>query len=270
MRALPFCLILALLGCEAPVEEAEVLVVNTLELLREEDGRVSEGWDLDGVVSDESDPVGCFIPDLFHPDGSPGIDNAFGGLLPALEATEGAAIGALIQASVDSGELLLVMELVDMGDDCVDLNVVRGGGVPAIGGHGKILAGQTYDRDVTQPGFEGACAADDNGQVVRVSDFTMRLPLNIFDESIDLTMLDGRLEIHRRGDGGYRGIFAGGVATAEIRANMALLDGIGDEIPQIMETAMDARADLLPDANGFCSRISVGFTFEAVSAYLFD
>ena len=106
--------------------------------------------------------------------------------------------------------------------------------------------------------------------MVRVDSFGMRLPLSIFDESLDVTLIDGRLELHRGDDGSYRGIFAGGVSTAEIRTNVALLDGIGDEIPLILETAMDTRADLVPDANGFCSRISVGLTFEAVSAYLFD
>ena len=105
---------------------------------------------------------------------------------------------------------------------------------------------------------------------MRVDDFTMRLPLSIFDESLDLTLLDGRFEVHRRDDGSYQGLFAGGVTTAEIRANMATLDGVGDEIPILIETAMDSRADLNPDPNGFCSRISVGFTFDAVSAYLFD
>jgi len=244
--------------------------VQTLTLLREDEGGVSMGWDLDGIVSDEADPAGCFVADLTHPDGSPGIDNAFGGLLPALEATQGAALGALIQRAVDSGELLLILELTDQGDGCLDFNVVRGAGEPAIGGHGKILPGQTYDIDPTQPGFDGPCAATDNGNVVRLDSFGMRLPLKIFDESIDLTMVDGRFEMHRRDDGSYRGIFAGGVSTAEIRANMATLDGIGEEVPLLIETAMDNRADLLPDANGFCSRISVGFTFEAVSAYLFE
>ena len=261
--------LLLLCGCTAGPAEPEVAVVQTLQILRTTDG-TSRGWDLDGVASDENEPVGCNLQDMLHPDGTPGIDNSFGQLLPALEATEGAAVPALIQASVDSGELLLVMEVTDQGDDCIDFNLVRGAGTPSIGGHGMILPGQTYDRDLDQPGFTGECAAQDNGTVVRVDDFTMRLPLSIFDESLDLTLLDGRFEVHRRDDGSYQGLFAGGVTTAEIRANMATLDGVGDEIPVLIETAMDSRADLMPDPNGFCSRISVGFTFDAVSAYLFD
>jgi hypothetical protein len=267
--ALLLLLPLLLLACEAAPDEPEVAVISTLEILRELSEGRSNGWNLDGVVSDENDPAGCFLTDLVHSDGTPGIDNSFGGLLPALEAAGGAAISALIQASVDSGELLILLEVIENDDGCVDLNVLRGIGEPAIGGHGKILPGQTYDRDPTKPGFFGECVQDDS-RVVRTDGFEMGLPLNIFDEHIDLTMLDGRFEMHRRDDGTYDGIFAGGVSTAEIRANMALLDGIGEEIPVLMETAMDARADLEPDFNGFCSRISVGFTFEAVSAYLFD
>lgn len=265
LLAMSFCI-----GCTGTPSEPEVALIQTLTLLREDEGSTSMGWDLDGIVSDDLDPSGCFISDLSHPDGTPGIDNAFGGLLPALEATQGAALGALIQRAVDSGELLLLLELANLGDQCLDFNVVRGAGAPALGGHGKILPGQTYDVNPDQPGFAGPCAATDNGTVVRLDDFTMRLPLKIFDESIDLTLLDGRFEMHRRDDGSYRGIFAGGVTTAEIRANMASLDGIGEEVPLLIETAMDNRADLEPDANGFCSRISVGFTFEAVSAYIFE
>ncbi len=269
MRRLPLLALILALGCTGTPEEPEVAVVQTLTLLRGDDGE-SMGWDLDGVVSDAEDPAGCFIDDQTHPDGSLGIDNSFGALLPSIEATQGAALGPLIQAAVDSGELLLLLELTDQGGGCLDFNVIRGAGAPAIGGHGKILPGQTYDVDPTQPGYVGECAATDNGNVVRLADFRMRLPLQIFDESIDLTMLDGRFEMHRRDDGAYRGIFAGGVATSEIRANMAVIDGIGDDIRSLIDTAMDSRADLLPDANGFCSRISVGFTFEAVSAYLFE
>ena len=44
------------------------------------------------VASDENEPVGCNLQDMLHPDGTPGIDNSFGQLLPALEATEGAAV----------------------------------------------------------------------------------------------------------------------------------------------------------------------------------
>ena len=78
------------------------------------------------------------------------------------------------------------------------------------------------------------------------------------------------LEVHLLGDGRYRGLFGGGVDVEEIRTNVENLDGVGDEVPALINTVLDTRADLSPDSTGNCQRISVVFEFTAVSAYLFD
>ena len=88
--------------------ETITAVVNTLTYARQVDG-IANGFNLDGVISDTSDETGCFKPDLVGPDGTQGVDNAFSALIPALESTEAVALETLIQTSINSGELLLMM-----------------------------------------------------------------------------------------------------------------------------------------------------------------
>ena len=68
----------------------------------------------------------------------------------------------------------------------------------------------------------------------------------------------------------YQGRFGGGVAIDEVRTNVAALDGIGDEIPAIMDTVLDANADLAPNSAGFCTQMSVTFRFTAAIASFYE
>ena len=146
----------AILGSSCTsVAESEVVVVRELTFLREVEDGVSSGFNLDGAVSDEGDPEGCYRSDLVSPDGTPGIDNAFSNVLPALELTEASALEPLIKAAIDEGRLLLMLEMsgIDdrVSDDCVDMHFSRSIGPPALGGDGFILPGQTYEYDGTAP-----------------------------------------------------------------------------------------------------------------------
>ncbi len=252
-----------------PVESA---LISTMGFAWEDEEGVSKGFDLDGQVTLEDGPTGCGIADFVHPDGTPGIDNSFAPILPALENVGGDALDPLVQESINAGELLLLIEMEELDDvttdDCVNLHVQRAIGPPAIGTDGLILPGQTFEQDLDAPDSIVECATLTDG-VLFAQPFNMRLPLNIFDEFVDFEMLDGILDMEFNDDGTYTGAFAGGVSTAELIDNVNGLDAIPEAIPELIETVMDVRADLAPTAGGNCSRISIAFQFEGVSAYVF-
>lgn len=272
MRRVALLGLLALVGCTAPEVEVETALISEMGFAWEESEGVSQGFDLDGFTTVEGGTTGCGIPDYTSPDGAVGIDNSFAPVLPALENVGGDALDPLVQASIDDGSLLLLIEMAGLDDpaedDCVDLHVQRGIGPPAIGTNGFILPGQTFEQDLDAPDSIVECATmTDN--VLHAAPFNMRLPLNIFDEFVDFEMLDGILEMEFHDDGTYSGAFGGGIETAELIANVNGLDAIPEAIPDLIETVMDVRADLAPTNGGDCSRISVTFRFSGVSAYLF-
>jgi len=249
----------------------ELAVLREMSFVREEDG-ISDAFDLDGITSDENEPQGCYHADVLGPDGQEGIDNAFANVLPALEVAGGAAIEPLIQASINDGRLLLMIGLDGIedrqNDECVRMRLSRGAGQPAVGGDGLILPGQTFDPEPERGESVVDCATIEGG-VLRGSPFSLRLELNIFDEYIDLTMLDSVMELQLLPEYGYVGRMGGGVSVQEVKDNVATLDGIGDEIPAMIDSILDINADLAPDSFGNCTQMSVAFYFTAAAAFYF-
>jgi hypothetical protein len=233
---------------------------------------VSDGFNLDGLVSDESDPGGCFRPDLVDSEGNPGIDNAFSNILPALELTEASAVEPLIKAAIDEGRLLLMITMDGVAgrteNDCVNLVLSRASGPPALGGDGMILPGQTYDHDPDAPQSVMECGVLSDG-LLTATPLNIRLPLQVFDERVDVSLFDGIFEIEMSEDGFYHGRFGGGIDIAALMANIDTFDGVGDEVLDLLDSILGINADLMPDENGVCQRLSVAFEFEAVSAYFF-
>ena len=249
----------------------ELAVLREMTFIREGDG-VSDAFDLDGIISTEDDPQGCNHADVLGQNGEQGIDNAFANVLPALEVAGGAAIEPLIQASINDGRLLLMIGLDGIEDrsedDCVRLRISRGLGQPAVGGDGLILPGQTFDPDPSRGESIVECATIEDG-VLHGRSFSLRLELNIFDEYIDLTLLDSVMEMHLLPEYGYVGRVGGGVLVQEVKDNVATLDGIGDQIPAMIDSILDINADLAPDAWGNCTQLSVAFYFSAATAFYF-
>lgn len=280
-RVLPLALLLA--GCPTGDDDdsaavgstTELSVVTTLDFAEEEpEGFSTAGFNLDGFVSTpESDT--CGVGDLVHVEsGEEGIDNSFGAsLLPALRQIGGQAVEDLVKNAILDGELLVMIELSELddriNDDCVGVEVSRGSGRPMIGGDGAILPDQTYDQDLERPISTVECAVLTDG-VLRASPFSLQLPLSIFDESIDITLLDGVLEVELLGDGVVSGTIAGGVDIQDIKDNVAGLDGIGDQIPALIGPLLDINADLAPTNLGTCTQLSVALSYEGVGAWFYE
>ena len=245
-------------------------VVSALTFGRQEPLGVTWGFDLDGIESSIADPKGCYKADMVDPDGNSGIDSAFSGLVPALEATEGAAVEGLIEDSILEGELQLLFSItgVDdpMNDDCVTLEVAEGMEPPLLATDGTILDWQTLTRDLDVPVVRSAELEMIDGTVVG-RDMNLHLALEILGEPVIFDMKAGAMRLDIDDDGYMSGFMGGGVAIEQIFA-VSNSSEIG--ISELIESLVTTAADMSPDASGQCEQLSITFEFEATPAYLFE
>ncbi len=277
MRTLTLLALVGAAACKPPPDDSitsepesgTVVLARAVEFAGGADG-VSEGFDLDNAVTARGDNTGCGIQDYTSPNGAPGIDNAFASLMPVIAATGGQALPDLVQNAVTSGELLLLFAMSpEDADGCIPIEVARGGSAPMIGTNGLILPGQTFEIDRTQPSANVTCAHKQPDGSVLGSGLTLRLPLHVFDETIDLSMTDGTVSLTDNGDGTFHGVVSGGVSTAEVNANVQGFDAIPSALVGAIGAALNQIADLAPDGSGTCQQMSTSIVFEGVPAFLF-
>ncbi len=245
------------------VESTQVAVITEMWFARINDGE-SWGADLDGGEA------GCGVEDLTDPEGNGGIDNGFGALLPALELTEGAAIEVYIQNLINSGEILILVEMEDVDDPdedaCVNVNLLRGLGEPTVGTDKIIESGQTFDRDLDLPlsRTEGQSIVDGS---LTATPLEFSLPFTIFDVNLTFNLQESTLRFDQGVEGHHTGYLAGGLFTEEITG---FVEGREDiDIGDLVVTMVENRADLWPDESGVCQGISVVFEFKAKPAFFY-
>ncbi|NCG20504.1 MAG: hypothetical protein GWP91_15965 [Rhodobacterales bacterium] len=278
-RFLPLFLLLSCQGSpkDDPVNdgvcgttEARSFVINELFFGRIDEPGVGPGFDLDGLVSEAGDGDGCNKPDLTTASGTPGVDSAFAGLVPILEATEAAAVEGLIHDAIRLGDLLLLFEISGLdseeSDECVQVDVVRASGDPLLGTDGNLLDYQTFARHAEIPPGVVATAYVEDG-VLWGSDLDMAFELQVLDEYLDFHLERGQIRLEFAEDGSAFGEFAGVVSVAQILAEFDL-DDIG--VADLIATAVPVAADIYnPDTNT-CDWISITFRFEAVPSFIME
>lgn len=288
-RTAPLLLLAALaVACKAPEKAAEdgldtgeapaacassgpstTFLMNKVRFARIEDG-VSWGSDLDGEVTPAGSTGGCGKVDLTDPEGTPGVDNAFAGLLPALEQTEAAAISGLLQASVGAGELLLTVEMIGLddyqSDDCIAVQFGNAEGQPMLGTDGELLPGQSFSRNPNDPVTRVDEASVEDGRLVFASDFGIKL--QILDANLDLAVTRGVVRMDMAPDGqSATGHFTGGVSIDYMLTEIdkyAIDQGLKDLINTVMPAVGDLKGD-----SGECDHFSIAFEFDAIPAYFY-
>lgn len=252
--------------------EPTVFVLRSLDFISVEDG-VADGLDLDGRISEPGDGSGCGKPDFVSPDGMPGVDNQFARLLPAIQAVGGeGGFQSAISRALNTGAVLVTVEMAHLDDPrddaCVDITLGRALGAPDIGNDGLIEAGQTYDRDLEAPSYtvEGAAVLDGR---LETGPFTLSLPMVVDNIELLITVRDMYLRGRLDDDGAIRGIFAGSIVLDELNAFIDRIDE-GSALFAAMRNVLSANADLDPDEEGRCRRISIAVGVEAVPAFFFD
>jgi hypothetical protein len=267
--------ILALLACpaeKAPLvcgdaADTEVAVISTLAFGRVADDGTSEGFDLDGT----SDDV-CDIPDYTSAGGEGGVDNAFARMIPALEATEAAAVEGLVQDAIESGELLLAVELSrvedPMDDACVDVTMLRASGSPSMGTDGVMEWNQTFDRDPSG-GESTVTGAVRREGAVEARPIDLDLPIQILNADFTLPIRDGAVRLVRDELGAYTGLMAGGVPVDALY-EVASTENIDATLAAAIPSMIESNADLDADGDGVCESLSVTLAFTAVPAFFFE
>jgi len=246
-------------------------VMQQLAFAEAEDG-VVWGFDLDDHVSEVGDGGGCGKADQVDPEGTPGIDNAFATLFPAIENTEAAAVKDLMQNAVNAGELLMIFEVLGLDDpvddDCVSVRFGLGQGSPLIGTDGYILDGQSFHRSSDVDPFTMTDAELIDGTLV-ASPFSADLELQVLDAPLAFAVADGSLRVDLHPElTSASGHFGGGFSTTYV---MEVIDGNGvdDELTELLRTALPLAADL-DGPDGECLSMSVAIEYTAVPAFFYD
>ena len=250
-----------------------LFVLDTIKFARQNPKGVVVGWNLDNKVSDETDTASCGKKDFVSPDGVPGIDNQFSILVPIIESSGIAAFESLLQASVESGGVLLMVELDGLdhlsNDDQVEVRIRAGQGQPLLGTDGKVLTGQTFHLNKRDPATvcgKGPLKAG----VVDFGPFDIDLPLQIFGKEYILEMRSCHVRFRILDDQRIDAGIIGGGATlssiAKIAKTAAEDQGNIDDIVQALTGGM---GDLARDATGTCTQMSAALTFSGVSAFFY-
>lgn len=268
-------LTLALLSCDQPEPEAPGLdasysfVMSSLTFGRRE-GTETWGFDLDGDVSTQGDVDGCGHADMVSPEGEEGIDSAFSGLVPALEATEAAAAESLIQDTIRAGELLILVELDGIddweNDDCVQTTIHRARGKPMLGTDGEILDGQSF-AGAEEPAVV-TCATLVDGALV-AEGFDIALPVQVLDVAVQFNMQDAALRVDIPEPGAPAWGFMGGPVPLEDILRIVAEDDLAD-LREVITPLVTFAADMDADASGACQSLSIVLEFEGRDAFIVD
>lgn len=257
----------------APFQTRRLYVLDTIRFARQKPFGTVLGWNLDGKVSGEDDKATCGKKDFVSPDGVPGIDNQFSLLVPLIEASGIAAFESLLQASVESGGVLLMVELIGLDsltdDPEVTVRIRAGQGVPLLGTDGKVLTGQTFHLSKRDPATvcgKGKLA----GGVIDVGPFDIDLPLQVFGKDYTLEMRGGRVRLQIADDKRIEaGLVGGGVTLSSIAKIAKTAAEDQGNIDDIVEALTSNMGDLAQDATGTCTQMSAALTFTGVSAFFY-
>jgi hypothetical protein len=267
----------AVSGTAAPAVQSGVITFATFARVLDEKGRIAEGLNIDGLVSPDGDAPSCGKRDYNSPEGEPGVDNQFGGLLPTIEAKVGSEnLGQLLATAISNGQLLILMSvegLDDMtNDDAVTVKIAAGKGVPLLDSQGNFITYQTFGIDLETAPVSTIPSKVRNG-VLEVGPGEAVLPVRVLDAkfNLDLHGVVGHFALTPDEKGGgvaMKGTIAGGLATADFKGIIEKLNIKQDAISAAV-TLVGLLADLGYDDNlGTCTRISAGLKVETTPAFV--
>jgi hypothetical protein len=238
------------------------------------DPNIVPGFDLDRRVSNEDDPEGCFHLDFVSPppDSERGVDNQWGPILASVGSS--LDIEGSIQASIQRGELILLVRLSGVGDTRADdaitaelLEGVPASGTPTLDPTGGLAPGQTFVAGRSITAATGRIAA--GRALLGFSELALAVPLMgpSSTGAVSTTMRDGELRFDVAPDELRLGVMGGALDVEE--TVIAIVASAPDDIPEsLARSILEGQADLAPDAMGNCREISNAMVFEAVTAVI--
>jgi hypothetical protein len=250
----------------------KLFVLDTVLFTRVSQG-VAKGFDLDGKTSTADDSDTCNKADFKSPDGASGIDNQFATLVPLIEQTGIAAVEKLLQASIESGGILLGIELNGVDDLYNDAEVtvhVRAGyGLPLLGTDGRLLTGQTFHVSPRDPAALAGKASIKDG-VLDVGPFDVDLPVQVFGNDYTLAGRGARVRF-RIVDGSRieAGVLGAGITLTSLQKIAETATQDQGDILETVTLLLAGQGDLAKDATGTCQQLSAALEFTGVSGYFY-
>jgi hypothetical protein len=176
-----------------------------------------------------------------------------------------------LQDAVDSGELLILVEITGLddyqNDDCVTVAMSPAVGTPMVGTDGLMLDSQSFARDPDYPPAVVSDVSLVDGRLI-AQGFPITLSLQILDAALVLSIPDGAIQVDIDPDGdSASGHFGGGFSIDYV---MKIIDGNGidDTLTELLRDVLPAVADLDGEA-GSCEYLSVDLQYEAIPAYFY-
>ena len=238
------------------------MLLSFLETIYAENG-ISEGFDLDDQISAVHDPIGCYQNDLIDPNGTEGIDNAYGTLQAYLGTSEIQDNGnALLDGTTQEiiPILIRVTGVDDYQDDeQVNVEAIRGLAPLLFGTDGEFLDGQTVAPDSEQDivTAQNAFIADGVLNIEGFPFFNSLLPgMSGSTGAMRASFNAGDI------DGGIAG------ASLPVTAMYALYDEVS--YTNFLNDHINRAADMNADENGVCQEISSAYLFSSKPAHLLD
>jgi hypothetical protein len=264
--------------------ESRFYAVNVLDLgapVPGGDETIVPGFDLDGMISDRSDPETCRHADRTSPppDMEMGVDNELGPLLASQEMMF--MVRANMRNSLAEGRLIVLLEVSDVHDWDNDPWVVVdvmfgllpvGSLAPMLDAMGRVAPGQTFDVDVRSLEADMVTPAIrlDGAEIIGgrlrtgVGDFGIGIPYDM-DTNIMLDIKRARLRADVTETRMTRGVIGGALQVEPTVAAIVAADPKRfDE--GLIRLVLESAADLDRDAAGECTSVSIGMVFDAVEA----
>jgi hypothetical protein len=238
---------------------------------------IAEGVNIDGRIHPDGDLLSCGMHDYTSPEGVPGIDNQFGGLLPVIEAKVGSEnLGALLAAAIADGQLLILMAVDGVKDPMnqasVSVRLAAGTGAPLLDANGAFLRYQTFAIDTATAPVSTLPGSIENG-VLKIGPGDAVLPVRVLDASFNLSLHQVRGVVNITPDpigGGIAmsGTLGGGIATADFQGIVEKLN-IASSAIQAATSLVALIADQAQDpTDGKCKQLSAGLKFTTTPAFL--
>ena len=261
--------------------ESRFFVLSVLEVGEADpagDPNIVPGFDVDmHNTTSMSDPIGCGFIDFTSPppDDIPGVDNQLGPILAGVAGT--VDIPGAIRSNIMTGALIVLVEVTGIdsftSDDSVQVNIYRGvlrPGVtaPMLGASGLLAPGQTFDIDARTVRADGAPATSTPGRIVggrlRAGPTGISLDLDVMAMPFRLDIGNAQLRFNVAPTSGIdTGVLGGALQVTDVVTTVAMY---APDLEMTIRTILSGQADLEADATGVCKAISIGLTFEGVSA----
>jgi hypothetical protein len=255
-----------------PPQSVQRFLINTLTFPVELSPGVVRGFNLDGNVSDGTDPEDCDWEDFESPDGVQGIDNQMARLTPLFEpAGLGQAFDYLETSIEDSGffhlfELRGIDDLVN--DDEVELIYELGGGSALMDTEGNLVADQTMCVQNDSPSVKADSAKIVDG--VLVAEFSvLSFMFSMFERVYPFVFTGAKLRIRFNEEGHLvEGLVGGTLAMSDLLALVAKgAQNTGGLLGPM--TALLTPLGDMPSVEGPCSALSSVFDFSAIPVFFF-